>query len=69
MTLTSVDILDGSLRKRAPHRFLRALGPKLLTDGVVTAGVECSLEAVPLPAENVITVLRKTGPSCSGQYR
>lgn len=57
MRLTSINILDRGLRQRAPHCLFRALRLEFLAHGVVAAGVERSLEAVTLPAEDVVAML------------
>lgn len=63
MPLTSIDILDRSLRQGAPHGLFRALSLEFLAYGIVATSLERPLEAVALPPEDVVTVLRVPGPA------
>lgn len=65
--LTSIDILNRGLRQRASHGLFGALRLELLAHGIVATGVERPLQAVSLPAEDVVTVLRVPGPAHRSQ--
>lgn len=60
--LTSINIFDRGLRQRASHCLFRTLCLEFLTYGIIAAGIERPLEAVALPAEDVVAMLRVPGP-------
>lgn len=54
---TSVNVLGNVLRQRALHGLLRRLCLQLVAHGIAAAGIECALERVALPAEDVVAAV------------